>query len=37
MHAIYRRISVDRENQKAIKEQELLGKEFAQSSIMKYM
>jgi len=36
MLAIYCRISVDRENQKSIKEQELLGKEFADSNGLDY-
>lgn len=36
MLGIYCRISVDRENQKSIKEQELLGKEFAQKNGLKY-
>lgn len=36
MLAIYCRISVDRENQKSIKEQELLGKEFAQTHNLNY-
>lgn len=36
MLAIYCRISVDRENQKSIKEQELLGKEFAETNSLNY-
>ncbi|WP_282118054.1 recombinase family protein [Maribacter aquivivus] len=36
MLAIYCRISVDRENQKSIKEQELLGKEFAKTNSLDF-